>query len=108
MRATVILVNPLQTFPPHRDKEVNQGSCLKAIYIIRTNIVIICIFAIIILLGSNHQISIKRFQHVLIRTGRIRVAHHNILTLLGGTYTVRDDTVVGKVATTNHITRSGS
>ena len=69
MRATVILVHPLHAFAPLADKEVNESTSLEAIHIIRTYIVVVCIFTILILLHSDYKISIERFQNMLIRAG---------------------------------------
>ena len=53
MRTTIIFVHPLHTFPPRIHKKVNQSTCLEAVNIIWTHIVISGIRAILILLLSN-------------------------------------------------------
>ena len=108
MRATIVFIHPLHTFAPLADKEINERSCLETIDIIRTYIVVVSILAIVILLHSNHKVSIERLQYMLIRTSRIRIANNNILMFCSRTNTIRNDAVCGEVAATNHVTCTSS
>ena len=63
---------------------------------------------IVILLHSNHKVSIERLQYMLIRTSRIRIANNNILMFCSRTNTIRNDAVCGEVAATNHVTCTSS
>ena len=69
MWTTIILIDPFHAFSPMFYEQINQGSGLETILIIRAYIVVTCIFLIFILHSCNHQIRIQRLQYMLVRAG---------------------------------------
>ena len=103
MRAAVIAVDPLYAIAPLAHEQIHQCAGLEAVHIIRANVIIASVLAVLVLHGSNHQVGIQRLQHMLIRAGGERVAHHNILLLHRRADAVRDDAIVGEVAAADDI-----
>ena len=81
MRTAIVLVDPTHALTPLGNKEVNECTCLEAIYIIRTYVIVVGILAILVLLHGDNEICVQRFQNVLVRTSRERITNHNILML---------------------------
>jgi len=104
MRATIIVINPLYIIAPVLHKQIDQRTSLKAINIIRTNIIITSILTVLILHSRNHQICVQRLQYMLIRTSGERITDNDILMLNGSANAVWDNAVVCKITTADNIT----
>ena len=101
-------VYPGSALAPEIAEQGYQLASGHTVALIRAHVVIALVCQILVLLLGNLQISKQRLQHMLERTGRIGIAHHDLPACLHGPHTVRDDPVVGKITAADHISGPGS
>lgn len=102
-RICLSMVFPAGIQSPIFAEQIHQFTRCHTVAIVRANIIIALVLRVFVLLLGDHQVDRQRFQHMLIRAGRIRIADADHLLCCHCTDAVWDDAVIGKITAADHI-----
>ena len=104
MGTAVVPVHPCHPIAPSTAEDIHQIPGGHAVPVIRSHIIVSLEFPIPILFHGNGQINRQRLQHQLVGPGGMGVPYNDIFAGSSRPYTVRDNPVIGKIPSANHIT----
>ena len=104
------LILPACILSPELHEKLCQGSCGNSIGKLRPHIVIAgkLLSLFLCLSCHNFQIDKQRLQNMLIGTNRVGISNADCLSLYALSHTVRDNSILGKIPSPNHISGSCS
>ena len=101
------LILPGGVAAPGPAEQIHQRAGGDAVAVVGAYVIVARKAAVLVLALGDQQVGRQRLQHMLVRAGRVGVAHADLTARGHGADAVGDDAVIGKVAAADDIARAG-